>query len=91
MNGRRFRADFAWLSERLLVEIEGVVFPKKPRDLQVSDHRLGGRHVSAKGFERDIEKYAEAVALGYRVLRVMPKHVQSGQALTWIERALVGR
>lgn len=32
--------------------------------------------------------YAEALALGWRVLRVTPKHVTSGQALTWITRLL---
>jgi hypothetical protein len=48
----------------------------------------GGRHTRGAGFEVDCEKLNEAVLLGYRVLRVTTKHVESGDALEWIERAL---
>lgn len=48
----------------------------------------GGRHSRGRGMESDCEKYAEAMKLGYRILRVTPKHVKSGQALAWIEDLL---
>ena len=73
---RRWRFDFAWPDDRLAVEVEGGAF-------------VAGRHTRGSGFEKDIEKYAEATALGWRVLRVLPKHITNGQALTWVERALV--
>lgn len=71
--GRRWRADFR--IRDLLVEVEGGAW-------------TGGRHVRGAGFEADCEKYAEAVALGYRVLRVTPGMVDSGQALDYVLRVV---
>ena len=73
--GRRWRADFAFLEPRLLVEIEGGSFSQ-------------GRHVRGAGFEADCEKYAEAVIQGWRVLRVTTGMVKDGRALDMIMRAL---
>ncbi len=72
---RRWRADFAFPSKKLLVEVEGGIFQK-------------GRHTRGKGFTDDCAKYNEALLLGWRVLRVTPEHVHKGMALQWIERAL---
>ena len=47
-----------------------------------------GRHSRGAGLEKDAEKFAEAAILGWTVIRVTPKQVQSGQALAWIERLL---
>lgn len=57
---RRFRADFADVTNRVLVEIEGGAFS-------------GGRHVRGAGFVKDCEKYNIATALGWRVLRYATK------------------
>ncbi len=72
---RRWRFDYAFIAQRLAVEIDGGGF-------------VNGRHSRGSGIEKDCEKLAEALALGWRVLRVTPKHVKSGQALTWITRLL---
>ncbi len=69
---RRWRADFCWVPQKLIVEVEGGIY-------------TSGRHVRGKGFEGDCEKYNEAQMLGYSVLRVTSKHIKSGQALNWIE------
>ena len=53
---RKFRADFAWPKERVIVEIDGGVFS-------------GGRHVTGPGFTRDCEKLTIAAGLGFRVIR----------------------
>ena len=77
---RKWRADFAvwprqdWQGKPLLVEIEGAIRGKP------------GRHQRVDGMAEDCEKYAEAMCLGYTILRVMPSQVRSGQALSWIER-----
>ena len=73
--GRKWRADFCWEEQRLLVEVEGGVFS-------------GGRHVSPMGFLADIEKYNTACLLGYRLIRVGAKHINSHAALNWIRSAL---
>lgn len=48
---RRWRFDYAWPDLRLALEVEGGTW-------------TGGRHVRGHGYERDCEKYGEAVVLG---------------------------
>jgi very-short-patch-repair endonuclease len=72
---RRWRFDLAWPEAKLAVEVEGGVY-------------VQGRHSRGAGMEADCEKYNEAANRGWRVLRVTPRHVKNGQALTWVEGAL---
>jgi hypothetical protein len=73
---RRWRADLLWGAPHFLIcEIEGGVWQ-------------GGRHTSGKGFTADAIKYAEALCLGFRVLRVTTQQVENGQAIGWLERLL---
>ncbi len=72
---RGWRLDFGWPELRLAVEIEGLVPGGK------------GRHQTIGGMTEDLVKYAEALCLGWRVLRVSQAQVRSGQALEWAERA----
>ena len=72
---RRWKFDFAWLDLLLAVEIEGGTWS-------------GGRHTRGAGFEKDCEKYCEAVLLGWRVLRCTGTMVTSGAAVALVERAL---
>lgn len=55
---RAFRSDFAIMEHRILCEYEGGIFMAK------------GGHNSASGIQRDIEKYALAEKLGWRVVRI---------------------
>lgn len=72
---RRWRLDFAWPDQKLAVEIEGGTWG-------------GGRHTTGAGFEKDCEKYAEALCLGWRVLRVTGTQVRKGQAVGWLTRCI---
>lgn len=72
---RRWRFDWAWPSLKVALEVEGGVFVK-------------GRHSRGAGMVKDMEKYNAAAALGWRLVRVTPKQVRSGEALTSIEQAL---
>ena len=69
---RRWRFDFAHPEKRVAVEIEGGVF-------------IRGRHNRPSGFIADCEKYNEAVKLGWRVLRVVPR----GKGDLWAVEALL--
>lgn len=74
-NERRFRFDVAWPEHRVAVEIEGGRW-------------VGGRHVRPTGFARDIVKYTAAAIAGWVVLRVLPEHIEGGEALLLVEAAL---
>jgi very-short-patch-repair endonuclease len=76
---RRWRFDLAHPAHMLAVEVEGF-----------APGGMAGRHQRPAGFNADCEKYAEAVIAGWRVMRVTTKQVRSGEALQWIERAIIG-
>lgn len=73
---RKWRADFFITGTKILVEVEGGIWS-------------GGRHTRGKGYLGDMEKYNEAAAMGYTVLRFSTEQVKSGLALKKIEQ-LVG-
>ncbi|HDG7211715.1 endonuclease domain-containing protein [Acinetobacter nosocomialis] len=73
---RKWRADFLIAGTKILVEVEGGIWS-------------GGRHTRGKGYLGDMEKYNEAAAMGYTVLRFSTEQVKSGLALKKIEQ-LVG-
>lgn len=72
---RRWRFDFAWPAHKLAVEVEGGGYSQ-------------GRHTRGDGFEKDMEKYNEAITAGWAVLRVTPDQVRDGRAIMWIEQML---
>jgi len=72
---RRWRFDFAWLPDKVAVEVEGGSW-------------INGRHSRGKGFAADCEKYNCAQVQGWLVLRVTDQHIRSGEALDWIEEVL---
>ncbi len=59
---RRWRADFAQMEARVLIEIEGGIW-------------VNGRHNRAAGFNADLEKYMEAGLAGWRVFRFGPDQI----------------
>lgn len=61
---RRWRADFAHLPSRTLIEVEGGIY-------------VLGRHNRPAGFAADLEKYLEATLLGWRVIRLGSKELSA--------------
>ena len=59
---RKWRADFAHLQSRTLIEIEGGIY-------------VNGRHNRGAGFAADLEKYLEAALAGWRVVRLGPNEL----------------
>ena len=73
--GRKFRFDFAFVDERLLVEINGGTYN-------------GGAHGRGVGINRDYEKGNLAVVNNWRVLSFDTKQVRSGAALEVVEQLI---
>jgi hypothetical protein len=65
----------AWPAHRVAVEVDGGTW-------------TNGRHVRGAGFERDAEKFNEALLLGWLPLRVTTAMVDDGRALELVRRAL---
>jgi len=66
---RQWRADFAWITERVVMEVDGGTWS-------------GGRHTRGSGWQKDAEKRRAYAALGYLVLPVTPQDVATG---IWVE------
>ena len=72
---RRFKADFAYPDEMLLIEVEGGVWTR-------------GRHTRGGGYSKDMEKYNLAATMGYRILRFTGDMIKDGTAMQTIEKVL---
>lgn len=72
---RKWRIDWCFVNERVAVEVEGGAF-------------VAGRHTRGAGFVKDMEKYNTLACLGYRLIRVTPRQIANGEALTWCDRIL---
>lgn len=75
---RRFRADFAWVEHRVILEVEGGLWVK-------------GKHGRGSGIVKDIEKQNEASARGWLVLRCQPKELLLPATIAYIKSAIETR
>ena len=75
--GRKFRYDFCWRAQKLLVECQGGIWAKGHSG-----------HSSGLGIHRDATKISLAQLHGYRCLVVTGQHVKDGTAIKWIAQAL---
>jgi very-short-patch-repair endonuclease len=72
---RRFRADFAYPEKKILVEVQGGIYTR-------------GAHSRGTGLERDYEKINLAQLLGYKVFQFSRKMIESGEAISILEKSL---
>ena len=74
---RRWRLDFAWIDQKIGVEVEGGIW------LPRSGHNTG------VGISRDVEKGNALTLLGWKLIRVTGKMIKSGEALNIIEKLVL--
>jgi very-short-patch-repair endonuclease len=67
---KRYRADFAHLPSRSLIEIQGGTFNR-------------GRHVTGSGYERDARKFNLAMVCGWKVFLLTS---QTAKEIAWLEK-----
>lgn len=72
--GRKWAADYM-VHLKTLIEIEGGIWSR-------------GRHTRGSGYEKDLEKYNTAAAMGYRVFRFSTGQVMDGSAKEWLKKWL---
>lgn len=72
---RLWRFDYAIISCKIAIEVEGGVWTQ-------------GRHTRGKGYIADMEKYNEAVALGWRLIRVTPQQLNKRYTLNQIKKII---
>lgn len=75
LEDRKFRADFCWIEERLIVEVQGGIWQ-------------GGRHTSGHGYTADRERSNLAQLAGFIILEVTPDQIKNGKAIEWITQIL---
>ena len=73
--GRKFRADFAFIEARLLVEVQGGIWQRKA-------------HGSIKGILADIERLNQATLWGWRLLRITAEQLNRDEVIPMIRHAL---
>jgi len=74
---RKWRFDFACVTRKVALEVEGGIFM-----------RSGGGHRSVTGSLRDIEKYNAATALGWRIIRCQPGRETAAETINLLSRAV---
>lgn len=86
----RRRADLAWPQRgiRVLVEIDGGSWGTG-RKCPLCKRSQTGAHTTGKGYERDRERDADAIILGWTVLRFTPTMVYDGRMVS-ILRKIIG-
>lgn len=72
---RKWRLDWAWPEQKLALEIEGGIWTR-------------GRHTRPRGFINDMEKYNQLAIIGWRLIRVTPQQIRSGEAITIVRQCL---
>lgn len=78
---RKWRFDFAFPEHRLAVEVQGITginYSKRGKAF------VGG-HQSPQGVKNDLEKFDEAMRLGWRVYCCEQEMVDTGRALRTIQ------
>lgn len=77
--GRNFKADFAIVDRRILIEVNGGIWNNE------------GAHGRVSGIIKDIERLNLATLHGYFMLRFTPDDVARGKALQFILQVLGAR
>lgn len=70
---RKWRFDWANIEHKIAIEVEGGAY-------------TNGRHTRGTGFINDMEKYNEAIILGWKVFRVTPQQFSQFKHFDLINR-----
>lgn len=74
---RKWRFDYAIPDHKIAIEVEGGIWMKG-----------GGAHSRPKNILRDMTKYNEATALGWKLIRVTPQQLNKRYTINQIRKLL---
>ena len=74
---RDWRFDFAWKQYMFAVEVDGGTY---------ATGKKRGRHTRGVGYDKDCEKYGEAIILGWNIYRCSSVMVKRGDAIDFLVR-----
>lgn len=75
---RKWRFDYAQIESKTAIEVEGGIFSQ-------------GRHTRGKGYKNDMEKYNNAIVLGWVVLRFTPGQMNESKTFEMIKTVIKQR
>lgn len=78
---RRWRLDYAWINQKIGVEIQGGIWIKGLSG-------RGGAHSLPSNIIRDMEKDNEAQKLGWRIFKFTPQELKKGIAQNFMKSIL---
>lgn len=74
---RRYRMDYAWVNEKVAVEIQGGIWIKGLSG-------RGGAHSLPSNIIRDMEKSNLAQLLGWKLFKFTPQQLKTGEAQSFM-------
>lgn len=72
-SGRKWEADFCWVEERVVLEVEGGAWS-------------GGRHTRGSGYLADMEKYNQMTLRGFRLVRCTPAKLCTEETVNLVKQ-----
>ena len=77
--GRKWRFDWAWVAERVALEVQGGIWMRG---------KTLGAHAMPTNIQRDHAKFSAAACLGWRILYVEPRQLATPATAALIRTAL---
>lgn len=84
---RKWRFDWAWPDQKVALEVEGGFYGKGEPCPTCGQREVAG-HTSIERLKSDMEKYSEAAAHGWRIVRCTPEQLHDASTLDLLRRAL---
>ena len=86
---RRWRVDFLIALKENHKYFKPMIRPSILVEIEGGTHSRG-RHTRGKGYAKDCEKYNHAVLNGWLLFRFTGEMVQSGEAISWLQKNIFG-
>lgn len=84
---RRWRIDYAFVAERVALEVEGASWGTGPA-CHACGQRRAGAHTRGGHFRSDIAKYNALAGMGWRLVRTTPEDLYAPDLISTLRAAI---